>query len=218
MSELVEKFGKEGIFTSFAYISVDDYMKGVSTSLQAMKGQFFHPNILFLPFNPKFLAEKDFAMVFGAVQNANAGFMIFEKDEELGLGSEEDIHLWIPGESIESEIGKERNYDLAMLAAYQLHRNWAGKINLWICASKKKEDDARRFLRRLVYEARFPASTKVNVSSDTLNKTLRNAPRGDIHIIPFSGQRDLKKKRDETKNIRRSFLFVQDSEREDVLA
>ncbi|MBD3355475.1 hypothetical protein GF361_05880, partial [Candidatus Woesearchaeota archaeon] len=216
---LVDKFKKEGIFTSYASVSVENYINAVCTSLEAMEGQFFKPNILFLPVSLKYFSKYELKRLFSSAKSADSGMILFDKNNDIGLGSQEDIHVWLsPNILKEDDLYKERKYDLAMLSAYQLYRNWVGKITLRICVEKKNEDEARRYLRRLIAESRFPASTEIEVITDTFYQGLKESPRGDIHIIPVENLSEINKISKKTNKINKSFLFVVDSGNEDVLA
>ncbi|MBD3313043.1 Na-K-Cl cotransporter [Candidatus Woesearchaeota archaeon] len=218
LPSIVDKFGKEGIFTSYAHINAKDYINGVTISMQAIEGQFFHPNILFLPMAPEDLSKKEEKRIFRTVKDSKAGLIIYDKDPEIGLGSQEDIHVWIPDDVLDRDFYEERRFDLAMLVAYRLRKNWVGSINLWMNTTKDREDEAKRYLRRLVYEARFPPATEKNVFVGTLLQAIRKAPKGDVHIISVTDQKDFEEKAKKMKNVRRSVLYVMDSGQEDVMA
>jgi hypothetical protein len=218
LPDIVGKFGEEGIFTNYSQIKTKDYLEGVSVSLQAIEGQFFHPNILFLPIAKK-LSEAATRKICEITYDTDAGIIFFERDEDIGLGTEEDIHVWIPPDSMDGDFYEDRPFDLAMLIAYRLHRNWAGKITLWMCVDKKeKEEEAKSYLRKLVYEARFPPGTKTEVFTKGFSKALRDSPDGDIHIISFQNPKKLAKFIRKTKKPKLTYLYVVDSGHEDVLA
>ncbi|MFH1506608.1 MAG: amino acid permease [archaeon] len=215
---LAMKFGEEGIFTSSSVVSVENYARGVCISLEAIEGQIFHPNILFLSFKPKNIAKTFLAKIFDVARKNHVGIVLVDRDKETGLGSEEDIHVWLPPTIINKEMYKDKDYDLAMLIGYRLSRNWAGNLNLWICVDKDSEAEARRYLKKLVYEARFPSTTKINVSTKTFRQTLRKAPRGDIHIVPFNMRTSARTIQSISNAEKKTFLFIADSTTEDVLA
>jgi len=218
LPKLVEKFGEEGIFTSSAIVSVKDYTNGICVSLEAMESQVFHPNILALPFKPEQLSHASLSRIFETVKEEKVGVVIIDRDEDIGLGSEEDIHVWIHPRVLEKDFYEDRDFDLGILIAYRLHRNWAGYITLWMCCKDKEQEKlAKRYLEKLIYESRFPASTKIKVSTKTFTEALDEAPQGDIHIIPVSGE-DIDSILRISKTTGKSFLFVADSTQEDVLS
>jgi amino acid transporter len=217
LPNMVKKFSKEGIFTSSSVVEVDDYTDGVCISLEAVGGQVFHPNILFLPFKSDKISKTNLERIFQTARKEEVGVMLFDRDEEAGLGSEKDIHVWISSKVLENDFRDERKFDLAMLTAYQLYRNWHGKISLWMCTDKDKEDKARYYLNKLVYEARLPGSTEKHVSTDSFKASINKAPQGDIHIISVT-EDDIDFIHEYPKKHNKSFLFVADSDKEDILA
>lgn len=219
LPSLVKKFDNEGIFTSSSVIEVDDYTEGIAISLGAMKSQVFHPNILFLPFKAERLPKKSLEELIVTAREEGVGTVIFDRDEELALGSQEDIHVWIAPTVLEMDFYDfhTRKFDLSLLIAYQLCRNWKGRITLWMCTTEELKNDAAGYLRKLVYEARLPSNTSVKVSTDSFKATLKKAPEGDIHIISVSEQ-DMDFILDMSKAGGHSYLFVADSNREDILA
>lgn len=213
----VQKFGQEGIFTSSSIVSVYDYTNGVTVSLEAIEGQVFHPNILFLPFNPNRLPQNSLEKIFETASRHQVGVVLFDRNEEMGLGSEEDIHVWIPPEVTKRDFYSERKFDLSLLIAYTLQRNWAGNISLWMCVDEKDRDNANYYLHKLIYEARFPSSTSIHVVTENFKQALTKAPQGDLHIIPVN-EDQIDRILDVAKIGGKSFLFVSDSGQEDVLA
>ena len=218
LPEIVKKFGKEGIFTSSSNISADNYVEAVSISLEAIESQTFSPNVLFLPFKPERLSLFSLKKIFSVAKKHNTGIVLSDRDEEIGLGSEEDIHVWISSKTLDKDIFEEKKYDLSLLVAYRLHRNWAGNITIWMCVRKEKKEDAERYLKKLLYEARFPASTKIIISTSSFSRTLKRAPKGDIHIIPISTTSDVSNIQKISNAEEKSFFFIADAGKEDVLA
>lgn len=218
LPDLVKKFGEEGIFTSSSIIDTDDYTEGVCVSLEAIGGQVFHPNVLFLPFRADRLAKSSLKQIFDTAHMHEIGVIIFDRDEDIGLGSEEDIHVWLPKEVLDKEFYDDRVFDLAMLTAYKLYRNWHGKITLWMCVPEDQKEKAHYYLKKLIYEARFPPNTEIQVSSEGFKHTITKAPQGDIHILPVTTIDNPIDFILDTANLKKSFLFVADSTKEDVLA
>ncbi len=186
--------------------------------MEAIEGQFFHPNMLFLPVDPNKLNKTDLEQIFDTADETRSGVCIFDKDKDIALGSEKDVHVWLPDSALEGDFYDNRVFDLAMLSAFRIQRNWVGNVSLWMPTDEDKEKEAEKYLDRLKYEARFPAATNINVTTDTLNQSIRAAPKGDLHIIPVVDLKDMRDKMKTTKNIKRTFLFVKDSGNEDILA
>ena len=218
LPDLIKKFGEEGIFTSGSTVEADNYTEAVVISLEALEGQTFPPNILFLPFKPKRLPIANLERIFRAASKHNIGIILSDRDEEVGLGSQEDIHVWLPSSALQKDIFDEKTFDLALLIAYRLSRNWAGTLTIWMCVTSDKKETATRYLKRLLYEARFPSDTQINVSTESFARTLKKAPKGDIHLIPVPNYKDIVKIRKISNREEKSFFFISDSGKEDVLA
>lgn len=217
LPKLIERFGEEGIFTSSSVVSVRDYTNGICISLEAMESQVFHPNILSLPFKPEQLQPSSLKRIFSTARREEVGVVMIDRDKDVGLGSEEDIHVWIHPRVLEADFYEDRDFDLALLIAYRLYRSWSGVITLWMCVSGRQEKDARKYLKKLVYDARLPESTVINVSTKGFGETLEEAPSGDVHIISTNGS-DIDAMLKISKTTRKSFLFVSDSTKEDILS
>jgi solute carrier family 12 sodium/potassium/chloride transporter 2 len=215
---LVRKLSGEGIFTGSSTVEVKEYVEGIIVSLEAMDSQVFSPNILFLPFRPGKLSKPALKRIVRASRKTRVGTAIFDRDEELSLGSEKDVHVWISPRAMEKDFYEDRYFDLAALIAYEIQRDWEGSITLWMCVDDDKKNDARTYLKKLIYEARLPSHmTSFNVVLGDFFKTLKKAPDGDIHIIPFE-ESDINSMLKITKADNKSFLFVSDSGKEDILA
>jgi len=214
---LIEKFGDEGIFASSTTIETDNYADGVGISLQAMAGLVFYPNMIFLPFDIKNSDKRAVKKIFNVAKTHNTGVLLFDHHPEVGLGSERDIHVWIPPEE-PWDINAPKVYDLAMLVAYKLKLNWDGKIHIWMSVKESEKKDAERYLKRLLYLARMPKNTEIHVSTDPFYKTLKEAPHGDIHIFPIGEELEMKKIVHVVELAQRSCLFVFDSGQENILA
>lgn len=214
---LIDKFGKTGIFTSYSTVCADSYLKGLLVAIEAVQSQVFPPNVLFLPFKPDKLSTTSLKEIVETVQRNQVGLAVFDRHPEIGLGSEKDIHVWISPKILGKEFYHDRDFDLALLIAYRLQRNWDGIINLWMCVEQRDELQANRYLDRLTYEARFPDSTAKKVVVADFMETLKEAPQGDIHIMPFK-ESDVETILKITDVEEKSFLFVLDSGKEDIFA
>ena len=219
LPEFVNKFKKDHIFTSSSMVEVKNYTNGICVSLEAIGGQVFHPNILFLPFRPEQIKEKELGRIFDTAKRTNTGVVLFDKDDVVGLGSHEDIHVWISDKSLKVDVyDAQKIFDLAMILAYRLQSNWHGVIHVWMCTRDEDKNKARYFLEKILYEARFPQDTQIHISTQSFIKSLRGAQNGDIHIIPIRQNPNIKNLYKISRSPEKSFLFVSDSSQEDLLA
>ncbi len=216
--DMVKKFDKEKIFATYSMVEADDYIKSIIVSLEAIHSQVFCPNILFLPYRPSQLDPEDMERIVEAGERNDCGFALLDRDKEVGLGTKEDVHIWISPKALEDDLFERRYYDLALLIAYSIKKNWKGKLYIWMVAEDENEAaEAQEYLHRLVYEARFPGSTEIKVPVGKFEDVFKEAPEGDIHIIPFEkSDVDSISEIDDTAG--KTYLFVHDSTKESVLA
>lgn len=215
---IVKKLAGEGLFTSFSTVYVDDFIEGILVSLEAIESQVFSPNILFLSFKPEEFSEADVRRICRTSEDVQVGTVLFDRDKNLGLGSEQDIHVWISPRVLEQGFYDDRYFDLAGLLAYEIQRDWKGSITLWMCVDEEKEVLASNYLEQLVYEARLPTKlTSFNVVNGNFYDIIKKAPVGDVHIIPFE-ESDIPQILRIARITGKSFLFVKDSGRENLLA
>jgi hypothetical protein len=177
----VKRFGQEDIFTSFSDISISDYANGICIALEAIEGQVFHPNILFLPFTPDTLHKRDLTTIYQTAQRHQVGVVLFAPDREARLGSHKDIHIRIPSEAVTHDLHETRSFDLAMLISYTLYKNRDTHIKLCIPSNLKRH--ATDYLQQLIAESRFPTSTQIAIYPTDLQTAIQQAPQGDLEIV-----------------------------------
>ncbi len=218
LPKLVKRFGEEGIFTNFSTVEARDYVEGVLTSLGAISSQVFSPNILFLPFKPDKISKSSLRRILNTSKTQENGIIIFDRDKELGLGSEKDIHLWISSKALEKDFEEDRYFDLAGLISNEIRENWNGVITLHMCIEEENERRGRNYLQKLIYEARFPKKhTKIEIENDDFMDSLKKAQDGDLHLIPFD-ESDVNTVFEVAGVENKSYLFVYDSGRENLLS
>ena len=218
LPDTVEKFNGEKIFASYSTIQAADYVNSLIVSIEAIQSQTFSPNVLFLPYKPSKLRPSDLQKIIDSSTRNRYGLALFDRDKDIGLGTEEDIHVWITPKVLTEDMFTNRHYDLALLVAYSIEQNWDGKVTLWMCV--KKEDNKRlaeKYLHKLIYEGRLPHSTEVKVVVGDFHDSLREAPEGDIHIFPFE-KHDIDSIYKIAEMEKKSNLFILDSAKESILA
>lgn len=215
---IIDKFSEEKLFTSYSKIDAYDYVDSVIISMEAIESQSFAANILMLPYKDEFLNKTDIEEIMKATSNNKCGLVLSARNEEIGLGTESEIHVWISPRVLNRNLFEDSYYDLSMLLAYSIKKNWEGNINVWMCVNDLKEKKkAKRYLDRLLYESRFPKSTKTNVIISDFETVFKQAPRNDIHIIPIEPT-DLDSI-EKIKNLDdKTCLFIEDSSKESVLS
>ncbi len=218
LPSLINKFNKEKIFASYSTIKATDYISSLIIAIEAIQSQVFAPNILFLPYKPSKLKKESLQKIIDSSVRNRYGLTLFDRDEDIGLGTREDIHVWITSRVLTEDMFKRRHYDLALLIAYSIQKNWKGQVKLWMCVEDESDSIlAKKYLHKLIYEGRLPYSTRVEIRVGDFHSTLKEAPEGDVHIFPFEkGDVDSIYKIAEME--RKSNIFVLDSSKESILA
>ncbi len=217
LPKLVKKFDDEKIFTSYSTIHATDYISSLIVSIEAIQSQVFSPNILFLPYDPPKLQPGDLQRIIDSSTANKYGLLLYEGSENLGLRAESDINVWITPRVLKEDIFEFRHYDLALLIAYSLEQNWKGNIVLRMCTDEKNEKKAEKYFHKLIYEARFPHSTKIKVETTDFYEALKKTNAGNLHIFPFEKE-DIPSIYKIAEIKTGSNLFVLDSTKESVLA
>jgi len=136
------------------------------------------------------------------------------------LGREQVINVWIREQSPEWKIGLRLSHlDLALLLAYQVARNWQGRINL-ITVIKEEADraQAEHFLSQLIDLGRMPKGTGAIVTTGALAGFLRKAPQADLSIFGLQHTINVEHMLHITEVSRSTCIFVSDSGNESALA
>lgn len=215
LPKVLHKFTGEDIFTSSTKVHADTYADGISISLEAMESQVFHPNILFLTFKPQDIPIQELKRIYKTAKQCNVGIQLLDKDQEIGLGTEEDVHVWIDDDVIGQGLDQDHPYDLAMITAYRLYTNWHGNLIIHMSTTNEKQKDAKRYLKRLLYDARFPESTKIDISTQSKATHMKNTENGDIHIVATQTIEEVINTEYDTDS--KTILYVTDSQKENIL-
>lgn len=217
LPRLVHKFADDDLFTSTTTVEATDFAEGTKISLEAMAGQVFRPNILFLTDTPHDVDKHSMTKLFHAADKTRVGIVHVQRDPELGLGSEEDIHVWVDEDQVSDTLQEDRDFDLAMLLAYRLQQNWSGTLHVHMAANTTPTSTAKRYLDTMLYEGRFPHSTAPHVHDANQKTAFNEAQQGDIHIIPVATADDFHDHQDATAEAEKTFVYVKDSGKEDIL-
>jgi len=106
-----------------------------------------------------------------------------------------------------------------VLLAYQIARNWHGRINLCMAvADVEIEERANQFLRELISLARLPRHTSAYVTVGAFWEALPQAPRSDLSIFGLQTTPDLNFVEKISTTLSASCIFVRDSGNESALA
>lgn len=213
-------FRDRGVFSSCTVLEKPGgFSHGLINGMQALRGAFFKPNIVFLelPDDDERLGE--YTHIQEEARGERIGVMIHAPHPKSGLGERRTINLWIrdrtPDWRIRMSFG---NLDLPLLMGYKLLRNWNASMRL-ITVMERPEatEDARQFLQALLTLGRIPR-TEVLVINEPFGEYLSQAPQADVSIFGLGPGPDFGFMRRMVTETRSTCLFVRDSGRESALA
>lgn len=219
ISEPVEGFNRDGIFSRVAVIEAEEFTRGLRIGMEVLHSVFFRPNALFMPVSPDTDEEVLQAILDSAAAN-EVGAILYARNPLTSLGREQIINVWIREQSPAWEIGlRLTNLDLALLLAYQIRRNWNGQINLiTVVADEAEQVNGQTFLRELTNLGRMPRGTQSIVEVGSLEGYLPLAPRADLNIFGLQDRVDLAFIQQMVAATHASCIFVRDSGQESALA
>lgn len=220
LDDLVQGFSKEDIFAQVNLVEVEEFKRGLYTSLDVLQGVFFRPNALFM----RISKESDEEFLRNLLERASTnkiGAILYAGHPVTSMGREQVINVWMRERSPEWEIGlRISNLDLSLLLAYQIANNWGGLINLiTIVAEEEERQNGQTFLEELIKLGRMPRGTQAIVEVGTLDDYLPKAPQADLNIFGLQSHNvslPFAEKMVETTNA--SCIFVRDSGNESAMA
>lgn len=219
LSELTKSFSDEGIFARTTLLEEADMVNGVRTATQILRSTFFRPNLLFLNLR----AESDLDVLQQLVDKTaayNMGIVLLARHTVRDLGRQHLINVWISHRGGDWQIDLQwSNSDLALLLAYQLTKNWSGKINVCLAVAEDQDPKpAEAFLQELVDLTRLPNNTIVTVVPAPFTEALHLVPRADLAIFGLPNPARLTFCQEIVTAVDGSCLFVRDSGEESALA
>jgi hypothetical protein len=218
MSEIAHEFQKEKLFATSAVIDAESTLDGVRASASVMAGSFFRPNILYG--NSSGLDPHEIQGLVDTAESHRMGVALLHMHERAGLSHERHINVWIRDQSPDWHLGlRLANLDLSLLLAYQICRNWNGKIRfLTICEDEDDVRMAETYLHELIDEARLTPYGESWVRHGKFWETLDHAPRADLNIFGLARDVNMGFLDELVERTGNSCLFVRDSGQESALA
>ncbi|MCB8922518.1 MAG: Na-K-Cl cotransporter, partial [Ardenticatenaceae bacterium] len=223
LPELVESFNQDGIGGRAIMLEEADFATGVRATMAVLSSSYFRPNILFLPALPGAaqMANREswVAMLERAVERRLA-VVLYAQDDVTALGQEQVINVWVREQGPDWKLAlRLTNLDLAVLLAYQVARNWHGRINLCMVVDNDETQAlAEPFLHELISLARLPASTRIHIYQGRFWESLPKAPRADLTILGLQTHPDLDFVARAVSVVDGTCVFVRDSGDESALA
>ncbi len=219
LDTLTAAFRERDIFASATMIDAGGFAEGLRAGMQALRGAFFRPNIVFLrmPDSPE--READYRHVIAEADREDVGTLLYAPHPRAALGQRQTINVWIrdrsPDWRISMEIG---NLDLALLTGYKLSQNWDAQMRLvTTIPSPDQQDKARDFLEKLINLGRFPNTTAV-VGTEPFETYITSAPQADLNIFGLQPEPNFDTIRRLVDQTDSTCMFVRDSGRESALA
>ncbi len=221
LPELAQDFKDNGVYTTYTLIVDDDFGHGLSTSVQALSGVFFRPNVLFLvlPWEEDPVHEASLKKIILKARENRLGILMLASHPQARLGRRKQINVWMHDQSPLWQLSLQMgNMDLALLITYMLRRNWNGKINLMtVVREEAQKSNAEIYLRNLLDLARMQGA-KAKVDVGDFYQIIGDAPAADMQIFGFPDEIDFAFMRRMAKNTRSTCMFVRDSGEENVFA
>jgi hypothetical protein len=219
LDSITQAFIDDGVYSRTTLLKVSEFETGVSTAIEVLDSVFFRSNILFLPIYTNNRAI-DLEKLLKEIAHFRIGVALLARHPIVDLGREQLINVWVREQGPEWELGlRLSNLDLSVLLAYQLARNWRGRINLCMAVSDTETvAKARAYLTELVDLARLPATTEVTVIEESFFGALSQVPSADINFFGLPVEFNPEFIYEVIEQAGTSCLFVRDSGDESALA
>jgi solute carrier family 12 sodium/potassium/chloride transporter 2 len=214
-----EAFQNSGVFSSWTMMNTDQFGQGVNFGIQALRGAFFKPNVIFLNMIEQEPVLADYQKIMDEAAKLEVGFVLYAPHPKAGRGRQQLINVWIRDRSPDWALLTEgRNLHLPLLIAYKLKLNWKAKFRLiTVVKDKKYQRSAKKAMEELIVLARLPSVEPV-VKVGDFHEEAAKIPNVDLNIFGLSSHLDLQEVRNLVEITRTTCLFVRDSGNENVLA
>jgi hypothetical protein len=220
LENMMQALRKRGVFASTATIHSDNFGAGVVAGMQALRGAFFRPNIVFLQMPQTPDREEEYRQIIREADDEKLGTLVYAPHPQAGFGQQQRINVWIrdrsPDWSVSMDIG---NLDLSILTAYKISQNWRdAEIRLiTVVDDPSEQENAQAFLDTLIDLGRLPNAEAVAATA-SFNEYVRRAPRADLNIFGLLPTIDFEFPRRMVDETQSTCMFARDSGRESALA
>ena len=219
LPELAETFREHHVYTSWSLLEGQDFGERVVNGMQALRGAFFTPNILFLTLPENDERDQEYADLITRARACGLGVLLFREHPQSHLGCEQTIQVWMrdqtPHWNLSMDLG---NKDMSLLSAYLLNTAWKGTVRL-LCVVNEEEtvETATDYMRQLLSAARLP-DVEVKVLVGGFRELLQQAPSADLNIFGLGEPVQLSFVRSILDEVPTTCVFTRDSGLENVLA
>jgi len=219
LSNLSRAFREKGVFSSATVVRERNYAQSLLNAVQVLKGAFFQPNNLLLPFPDTPERQEEFGRIIPRVHDLSLGVLMYVIHKKARLGQRQWINVWVRDRSPDWEVQWELgNLNLSLLIAYKLKRNWQANIRLiTVVDSELEAQKADRFMTTLKDLARLP-KTEVIVGQGSFSDYVGHAPQADLNIFGLTQNPNFDFMGKMVETTSSSCIFVLDSGQESVLA
>ncbi len=219
LDSLVRAFLDDGIYSQSTLLKSQDNEAGLEAAVEVLSSVFFRPNILFLTV----LDHEDPLNLQRLLSHASEnkmGLMLLARHRVIELGREQIINVWVREQGPSWQLDMRlSNLDLSVLLAYQLARNWHGRINLYMVVEDGQAvEKGQEYLKELITLARLPSHTAYHVFQSDFWEAIDEKPNGDINLFGLPREYDPDFVRRVFQTVDASCLFVRDSGDESALA
>lgn len=224
LPELCDYFIEQDISAEAAPIHTDSFLSGVLISMQSLKASFFTPNTLFLSLTDDHRTDDDIYVILSKAKEYGFGAYLYVPFKKVGLGLEKSINLWIDLRQVALPLTyRVENFNLGLLTAYLLKKNWRAKLNILAIINDQDYKDQHQtfvdYMQKLMTLARMPKDATVHFVIDDLERAVEEIPRADLNIMSIDSTTiDLSKIRKQSNTFETSLLYTMDSGGENAMA
>ncbi len=195
------------------------FADGVVAGMQALRGAFFRPNMVFLRLPESREGREDVRRIVAEADRLHVGAALYAQHPLAGLGQRRVINVWIrdrsPDWRISWDIG---NLDLQLLTGLLIRKNWGAKLRLLMAVDDPSQvEAAESFLEDLISLARLHGAETL-AEARPFGEFLDDAPQADLGIFGLVADPDFGFVDAVLDRSRSTCLFVRDSGQESVLA
>ncbi|MFW6084188.1 MAG: amino acid permease [Gemmatimonadota bacterium] len=222
---LATSFRERGVFGTATVVEAPrtgSFAGGLISGMQALRGAFFRPNMIFLLPDPEDhgrVREEELRRIVRVGERQRIGTLVWLPHPVTTLGRRQRINVWIRDRSPDWSIGWDiGNLDLSILTALHLRKNWKARLRLvMVVGEPAQRASARAFLEDLVRLARVH-DAEIVVEAGDFDGYVGLAPEADVSVFGLTGEPRVDFLRAMVARTGSSCLFVRDSGEESALA
>lgn len=202
----------EKLFAHEVVITSDNFEQELPVVLQSLSSDFLPPNSIFFTISNDKEKQQKLKNVLSNIKHTRMGVMCLYLHPKYNFGQSKQIYIWLRE--------KSPNYNLAVLSAHQISKNWGAKVTLCrIVNDSEKKEVVEDELKHFIEAARLPLNTHILVKQGRFKDIIQGV-NADLHILGVGKVNDEIRFDDmiHTMNmLSTSVLFVSDSGLENAL-